>query len=535
MKGSAAMQKPKANGDMNAPKSRKRKDAPTNVEPQRRSSGVQEQAQRKAGKQPHITPQAVKAKPACEARKRAKHDAAQTESQGNTATRRPDTSVAGKPNKDRLQPSNAPLKETGDENAVPLLHPGDQRCSTCSFPCWLCRAFSSLTETSTSEDQSDEQEGNKFERSSADMRSKARTDGLNLLKPADSSFREQILRRARVMIDGMVIGARTQPESLPKDDIKDDPSLTSRTRIEMDSERADLIASQFDFYHDRQYNEVALVMLFDDHLASHDYFVNPRGSQMVTSLRSNHWKPVKPGPPFESDASSTYEWDIQPDVTYMLAINVVDRSVRTVLGRKDATWLLADTHGIGPYLTIELKCLAKGGADHVAQNQVAVAAGIWLYQRKQLRDRIGVTDVADLRHYCLIVNSIIYQVWVATLEEGFYRLTKLDSGYLGTSEGVQRYVRWSNAIHQWGLGVHARSIKRDLEAFAKVVREEEEAAAAEDEEEKEEDEEDEEQGEDEDEEQDEDEDEEDEEQDEDEDEEQDEDEDEEQDEDEEKE
>ena len=57
----------------------------------------------------------------------------------------------------------------------------------------------------------------------------------------------------------------------------------------------------------------------------------------------------------------TYDWEIVPHKTYMLALNLFDDELRKAIRGPQLNWLRADTYGICPYLTLEFKCAEKSG------------------------------------------------------------------------------------------------------------------------------------------------------------------------------
>ncbi|MCJ1286383.1 hypothetical protein MMC26_005728 [Xylographa opegraphella] len=149
----------------------------------------------------------------------------------------------------------------------------------------------------------------------------------------------------------------------------------------------------------------------------------------------------------------------------MLAINRFDDELRRILSRPDLDWILAEPHGVCPYLTLEYKCAEKSGKDSDAVCQIAVASVVWLTQRKKLREALGSSDMTDLRHYSIVLNSTKFRVWKTTCSGSGFSIQWIGTDSLGNPDGVQTYAEWWNAIHRWGLGPNAQSFKRDVEAL----------------------------------------------------------------------
>lgn len=114
------------------------------------------------------------------------------------------------------------------------------------------------------------------------------------------------------------------------------------------------------------------------------------------SLRRDKWRPGKDGPPVTTLEGYTYEWDIELDMTYMVALNLFERDLRDILSQANLDWLLAESEGVCPYLTFELKRAEKSGKDSDAMYQISVASVLWLHQRKKLKDRLNSSDFSDL-------------------------------------------------------------------------------------------------------------------------------------------
>lgn len=194
-------------------------------------------------------------------------------------------------------------------------------------------------------------------------------------------------------------------------------------------------------------------------------YVDENGTDAVVPLRRDKFRPGKEGPNVPLSPGYTYDWDIEPDITFMLALNLFQGESREFLRLPELSWLLAEPKGVCPYLTFELKCAAKSGKERDAKYRISAASVVWLYQRKRLKDRLGSSDYSDLRHHSIILNFTYFHVWVATFDGKIYSLQKMAHGLLDEPEGVEKYAKWVEAIHTWGLGTNARAFKRDVEAL----------------------------------------------------------------------
>jgi hypothetical protein len=344
----------------------------------------------------------------------------------------------------------------------------EYRCPQCSFCCWLCHSAEASGEPKghgSDEDESGQSEVMTAITPSRSSSKRKRSDGLKYLAPKDDHFEQYILLASGIRIRG---GIRyLPPEGLPNDGVQDDPSMASQVRLKIDHPAASRISTQFIYYHGRQYDETTLTKLVTKWLAPFDDYIDRDGPEAVVSLWRDKWKPGKEGPPVPPINGYTYDWDIEPDMTYMVSLNIFKDDLCVALSLPALDWLLAEPVGVCPYLTFELKCAEKSGKDSHAKCQISAASVLWLYQRKKLKDELNSSDFSDLRHYSIILNSIDYQIWVAGFDGKVYSIQMIDGGSFHQPEGVEKYAKWSNAIHKWGLGPNARSFKRDVEALWK--------------------------------------------------------------------
>ncbi|KAI9844536.1 MAG: hypothetical protein M1837_005494 [Sclerophora amabilis] len=354
----------------------------------------------------------------------------------------------------------------------------ESRCPLCSFPCWLCYGArtcedppSDCSDDCSGEDQPSDDEPETETSGSMSVtpcsrpsvKRKRRADGLTYLNAKDTHFQQYILEPCGVKISGGIRLSR--PECLWHDGIEEDPSAISRVHLTLDQLAAERLSAQFLHYHRRRYDEATLTKFITRWLAPFDDYLAHDGPVAVVPLWRDRWKPGKVGPPAPRQIGYLYDWDIEPDMTYMVALNLFDLTLREALRLPDLDWLLAEPAGLCPYLTFEIKCAEKSGKDSDATNQVAAASVLWLYQRKRLKDELGSSDFSDLQHYSIIINSTHFRVWVAEYDGSVYSIQMIGRGSFEEPAGVLEYVKWSNAIHKWGLGPNARSFKRDVEAL----------------------------------------------------------------------
>lgn len=186
------------------------------------------------------------------------------------------------------------------------------------------------------------------------------------------------------------------------------------------------------------------------------------------------WRP----PPFVGFTSAMgdtswndYDFNLRPDCAYWLSIQAfnpeymsqVQSHVHVIMRRMTS-----------PYLTIEFK--KDDTDDFVAENQVAAASALALYNRYCLRaEALRVSGRAwnpsrsnNLRHYCLTLKAATYAVWVtrATLTKDWAwagcELRKEFQGDLLSPASVRHFIDWVNEIHRWGLTVHGPGVEGDV-------------------------------------------------------------------------
>lgn len=284
--------------------------------------------------------------------------------------------------------------------------------------------------------------------------------GPKRLGPKDDLFKQEILLRSGLetafgfpsATPHSVFGNLTRP-------------IESQVFLNLDNQQLLDIARDIRIFHERCLDESSLAFILTDCLLRRDRFVHQGHPETkISSLRRDKWRFQKEGPRDFQDRYYTYDWDIEPDITYMASVNMFNPSQR----RKVYTdsFLNAELFGICPYLTIGFRS-AKGWREHDSVNQVTAATLIWLHQRQRIRKQSGSIDYRVLKHYAFTFISTRVGVWQVSCTADGYLRRELDSCSLLTPEGLESFVQWNNAIHAWGLGLNAMTFKEDAENYFK--------------------------------------------------------------------
>ena len=222
------------------------------------------------------------------------------------------------------------------------------------------------------------------------------------------------------------------------------------------------ITRDFSEYKTRKYDEETLVTICRDSIIPREPFTSSASkTETTTSVRRDKWRLRRDGPPMRR-WDYLYDWDLEPDTTYALSINLFDPQIRKTLIQEKAPWL-TDDFSVCPYYTIEYKCSEKTGKESEATSQIFAASMIWLYQRKQIREAASsISSKECLKHYSSIFFDEKFTIYEARLSDDSYKIRTLASGVLTRVEDVTRYIRFNNAIHAWGLGANATSFKEDI-------------------------------------------------------------------------
>ena len=351
-------------------------------------------------------------------------------------------------------------------------------CRVCGRHCWFCQATSaSAQETAlparleSSEESSDKSsEGSMLRETSgtatqgvfsrASTRKRIRQDGRIFVGPKDKGFEEKILVPCKVKTRHII-----PPEGIDPAVIfgKQSEIASTHAWMALDDAALQRTARIFAHYERKTENENTLGTICNQEILVKGEWPDPEDPVRISSVRKDSWRPHQPGPVVESDLYC-FDWDVEPDVTYTVSINQFDLELRTRLHCDRLRGWLAENEASCPYLTIEYKCGEKGGKKSDALHQNICASVIWLHQRRQMRQELGIDDLADLRHYSMILLDSRFEIWEARCGpdgEG-YSIRLLTTGLLVTVPDLQRYIDWSNAIHTWGLGANASSFKADI-------------------------------------------------------------------------
>ena len=361
----------------------------------------------------------------------------------------------------------------------------EEHCPECERPCWGCFSppkapsdVASLDEeldidqlripsaSPTPSQDSDDTTST----SSCRKRIRALRSGLKYVRPKDKNFEDDILGSL-----GAQIFYEASVNYGPPDIFGQQPSTPdSCVIIRKIDVQLKAIMQDFAAYLARGYDKHTLFTICANSIVPRDDFIHTDlddEEQIFTiSVRRDKWKPKKDGPPMPRETGkSIFDWDIEPDTTYAVSIQTFESKHRKALTRKENQQLVAESGAVCPYLTIEYKCAEKTGKSKDARYQVAAASILWMHQRKDIRQKLGLT-LTDLRHYSITIVDQKYTIWEAYFREDKHRLRNLSHGDLTTMSGLKNYVGWANAIHTWGLGENASSFKKDIETLLERPR-----------------------------------------------------------------
>ena len=353
-------------------------------------------------------------------------------------------------------------------------------CPNCGRRCWLCKL-----PTSAPSEQLELRDEAELERarltsepthSSTDIYSskvsskKEKKDhytqlGITFVGPRDQKFRDAILDPL-----GVCWAKRSRSKGKPPLFLNSQPLPVSKVIIKSDDEDLERIATDFMECKVRQYDEHSLTLICCDSIILRDGWVENAFADkddqelIIASVRRDKWKPQKQGPAIP-ESRFVYDWDLEPDATYAVSINMFNPGYRRKL-HLDAFqfWVAEKDVSVCPYLTIEYKSSDKGGKEAQATNQAIAAAISWLYQRKDLRKTVGQA-FNDLSHFMITLVDSSYVISEARFEVDEYLMRRHITGDLTCIDDLKLYIEWSNAIHAWGLGANASSFKKDIETL----------------------------------------------------------------------
>lgn len=297
----------------------------------------------------------------------------------------------------------------------------------------------------------------------SNKRKKYEEHGFKSVGPKDVDLESAILNPCGVYLDGTGKPSNTTVEDAFGPQSKEN---SSRVFIHKDKKALQDITDDFGQYIKGHYDEHTLTMICTDSIVLRDRYIYndlTDDDTFIRAVRRDKWKPGKKGPP-TSGLIYSYDWDIEPDATYAVSIRMFDAKDRRRLKTVEWQRFLAEENAGCPYLTIEYKCSEKTGKQSHATNQTAAASAIWLCQRNQIRDALG-GSLDDLRHYTIVIFDAQYTISEMRIEESRYDKRTLAVGSLTDTSGLEDYIQWSNAIHDWGLGLNASSFKKDIQSL----------------------------------------------------------------------
>ena len=114
-----------------------------------------------------------------------------------------------------------------------------------------------------------------------------------------------------------------------------------------------------------------------------------------------------------------------------------------------------------PCLTVNYKRGGKGGKQSQTRYQTIAAAMLWFCPLKRLFDALH-KSLDTVRHYLITISDAPYIKHVARLQPSTCAVATLAEGSLKEMHGLEEYIRWSNTIHSWGLGVQATASKNNI-------------------------------------------------------------------------
>ena len=188
----------------------------------------------------------------------------------------------------------------------------------------------------------------------------------------------------------------------------------------------------------------------------------------------NNWHP----PPLVGDfplgtdtAWHEYAFDLRADCCYWLSLQAFNPAYMTQVGNH--TYVVKKRITL-PYMTIEFK--KDDSDDFVAENQVAAASSVAMYNRFRLKEKaLRVSGMQwtsqklhSIQHYCITMKGSTFAIWLGTpiVTENFRwdgcRLNRIFKGDLINAEGVRDLVDWVNEIHCWALTVYGPRAEHDI-------------------------------------------------------------------------
>lgn len=381
-------------------------------------------------------------------------------------------SPQGSPRKRYSFPAECP------HNLKPLEPPQSEEnrhCFSCGYPCWRCGSSKAppdlpgLPENQVSDHESMEPPStpaSSCPTRSSKKRKTCEANGLKYVGPKDADFKMCILIPCGMVLD------RREPSNLTPTTIFGTQSSAPPSQVFIRKTQQELqdIIEDLNEHRNRQYDEHALTMICADSIILRDRnkYNDPFDEiEVIRAERRDKWKPRKEGP--IPGGAYFYDWDLEPDTTYTISIRMFNANDRSDLKSKACERWLAEEDSVCPYLTIEYKSSEKTGKKSHAMYQTAAASILWLHQRKQIRDELS-RSLDELRHYSITIFDADYSISEAHFKGVQYHIRTLAEGKLTQVDNLKEYIKWSNAIHTWGLGLNATSFKEDIQELLKRER-----------------------------------------------------------------
>ena len=293
--------------------------------------------------------------------------------------------------------------------------------------------------------------------------------GLQYIEPKDENFQTTILDNL-----GVVVSTSQSEEIKPVDVFGQQTSTPdSRAILRISDEKLGGIMEDFAVCCFRGYGELALVKVCYDSIVRRDPYIgkglDSEEPNVTTSMRRDSWKPKKKGPDVPR-GGYTYDWDIRSETRYGVSPVMFNLKDYMHLRLKACEpWIAERESMVCPYLTIDYKSGEKNGKTREARDQNIAASILWLHQRKEIRQTLGL-GLDDLKHFSISIIDTVFTIWEARFRDGLYYIRDLVHGSLTTVDGLKLYIEWNNAIHTWGLGANASSFKEDVVARLRIWR-----------------------------------------------------------------
>ena len=348
-------------------------------------------------------------------------------------------------------------------------------CSSCGYPCWRCDSSNAppdlpgKPENQVSDHESMEPPSTPASGCTTPSSKKRKTceaNGFKFVGPKDADFESCILIPCGMVLD------RREPSNLTPTTVFGIQSSAPPSQVIIRKEQQELldIIEDLNEHRNRRYDEHALAMICADSIILRDRnkYNDPFDEiEVIRAERRDKWKPHKEGP--IPGGAYFYDWDLEPDSTYTVSIRMFNANDRSDLKSKACECWLAERDSVCPYLTIEYKSSEKTGKKSHAMYQTAAASMLWLHQRKQIRDALS-RSLDDLRHYAITIFDADYSISETHFRGVQYHIRTLAEGKLTKIDDLKGYIKWSNAIHTWGLGPNATSFKEDIQELLKHER-----------------------------------------------------------------